>query len=79
MQRSIAKSHKVRTEIYSSANIAAMIHHVKPCLESQPDKVILHVGTNNIGNKEVTEIAEGIAEIGQLTFTGHCCHMATNK
>ena len=66
LQRSITKSHKVRTETYSGANIAAMKHHIKPCLESQPDKIILHVGTNDIDNKEATEIAEGIAEIGQL-------------
>ena len=62
----VAKSHKARTETYSGANIAAMKHHIKPCLKSQPDKVILYVGTNDIGNKEVTEIAEGIAEIGEL-------------
>jgi lysophospholipase L1-like esterase len=54
---------KVRTETYSGANIAAMKYHIKPCLESQPDKIILHVGTNDIGNKEATEIAEGTPEI----------------
>jgi lysophospholipase L1-like esterase len=65
LQRSITKSHKVRTETYSGAKIAATKHHIKPSLESQPDKIILHVGTNDIGNREATGIAEGIAEIGQ--------------
>ncbi|CAB3986617.1 Hypothetical predicted protein [Paramuricea clavata] len=50
LQRSITKTHKIRTGTYSGAN----------------NKIILHVGTNDIGNKEATEIAEGIAEIGQL-------------
>ena len=67
LQRSItSKSHKVRTETYSGANIAAMKHHIKPCLESKPEKIILHVGTNDLCNKEATEIAEGIIEVGQL-------------
>ena len=35
-------------------------------MESQPDEVILHVGTNDVDNKEATEIVEGIAEIGQI-------------
>ena len=67
LQRSItSKPHKVRMETYSGANIAAMKHHIKPCLESKPEKIILHVGTNNLYNKEATEIAEGIIEVGQL-------------
>ena len=67
LQRSItSKPHKVRTETYSGANIAAMKHHIKPCLESKPEKIILHVGTNDLCNKEATEIAEGIIEVGQL-------------
>ena len=43
-----------------------MKRHLKPCLESKPEKIILHVGTNDLYNKEATEIAEGIIEVGQL-------------
>ena len=66
LQQSItSKPHKVRTETYSGANIAAMKHHRKPCLESKPEKIIPHVGTNDLCNKEATEIAEGIIQVGQ--------------
>ncbi len=41
---------RIRKETYRGANVDAMNHHVKPCLTSKPDKIILHVGTNDIGS-----------------------------
>ncbi len=49
-------------ESYSGANCDAMKHHIKPCLAKNPDVVILHVGTNDIVQKN----AKGVAEIGNM-------------
>ena len=38
------------------ATTKGMKHHIKGCLEdNSPDSVILHVGTNNLKNKEFVE------------------------
>ena len=38
------------------ATTKSMKHHIKGCLEdNSPDSVILHVGTNNLKNKEFVE------------------------
>ena len=38
------------------ATTKGMKHHIKGCLEdNSPDSIILHVGTNNLKNKESVE------------------------
>ena len=38
------------------ATTKGMKHHIKGCLEgNSPDSIILHVGTNNLRNKESAE------------------------
>ncbi len=67
LRRSVAKKAlKISTESYSGANCDAMKHHIKPCLAKNPDVVILHVGTNDIAQKNAKEIAKGVAEIGNI-------------
>ena len=48
-----------------------MKHHIKGCLEDySPDSVILHVGTNNLKNKEsVKDIANDIMDIATFIRT----------
>ena len=47
------------------ATTKGMKHHIKGCLEdNSPDSVILHVGTNNLKNKEsVEDIANDIMDV----------------
>ncbi len=55
---------RIRKEKYRGAKVDAMKHHVKPCLTSKPDRIILHVGMNDIGsNKDKKEIIKGIGDI----------------
>ena len=55
---------KIRKETYRGAKVDAMKHYVKPCLTSKPDRIILHVGTNDIGStKDEKEIVKGIGDI----------------
>ena len=46
------------------ATTKGMKHHIKGCLEdNSPDSIILHVGTNNLKNKEsVEDIANDITD-----------------
>ena len=55
---------KIRKEIYRGAKVDAMKQYVKPCLTSKPDRIILHVGTNDIGStKDEKEIVNWIGDI----------------
>ncbi len=59
---------RIRKETYRGAKVDAMKHHVKPCLTSKPDRIILHVGTNDIGStKDEKEIIKGIGDICDKT------------
>ena len=58
---------RIRKETYRGARVDAMKHHVKPCLTSKPDRIILHIGTNDIGStKDEKEIIKGIGDICEV-------------
>ena len=40
----------VVVESFASATISDMSHYLKPTLGKKPDQIVLHVGTNDIGN-----------------------------
>ena len=42
----------MKVHSYRGAKIADMNHHIVPLLERKPNKVILHIGTNDIGDSE---------------------------
>ena len=46
--RKLSKSLKVIFKSFPGSKIQDMKHYTKPALQQKPDKVILHVGTNNI-------------------------------
>ena len=56
----------VKVHSFSGAKIADMNHHIVPLLERQPDEVILHIGTNEIGDSE-EENAQIADELIKLT------------
>ena len=51
---------------FSGAKIADINHHIVPLLERKPGKVILHIGTNDIGVSE-KDNAQIAAELIKLT------------
>ena len=58
---------RIRKETYRGAKVDAMKHHVKPCLTSKPDRIILHIWTNDIGStKDEKEIIKGIGDICEV-------------
>ena len=40
-----------------------MQHYTKPCVQRNPDEIILHVGTNDLKNKTATEVTGGILRV----------------
>ena len=61
LQRSIGKKTVVKT--FPGASVADMKHYVKPPLEKNPELIILHVGTNDIPQKEPEEIVKEIESL----------------
>lgn len=64
LKRSIKKGkQKLYVETYRGVTTDAIKHHVKPCLAKKPDRIILHVGTNDLNNKDAKQTADSIASI----------------
>ena len=63
LQRSSKTVRQFSTQTYRGATIEDMKHHIRPSLARKSNDIILHVGTNDIPNKEPEEIVNGIADI----------------
>ena len=61
----ISKSTNTRVHVkaFPGATVRDMEDHIKPGLRTNPDSVILHIGTNDIRNKEPSEIVNQIADL----------------
>ncbi|CAB4001609.1 Scavenger receptor cysteine-rich type 1 M130 [Paramuricea clavata] len=62
----ISRRTAIRAETYRGAGVDDMKHHIKPCLQRKPEKIILHVGTNDIGSKGAKELVKGINDICEI-------------
>ena len=64
MHRSLQRSQNVLVKSFPGATTSHMKHHVVPCMERQPDHVILHTGCNDIRSKDApSAIASRIVEL----------------
>jgi hypothetical protein len=64
LKRSIAAgNHNIYVGTYRGSNTEAISHHIRPCVARKPHQIILHVGTNDIRDKQTNEIVNGILEI----------------
>jgi hypothetical protein len=67
LKRSIAAgNHNIYVETYRGSNTEAMSHYIRPCVARKPHQIILHVGTNDIRDKQTNEIVNGILEIEEI-------------
>jgi hypothetical protein len=55
---------KVAVKTFPGARTEDMMHYVKPTLNKQPSKLIIHVGTNDLSSKSPKEIVTSIAALG---------------
>ena len=49
---------------FAGANSTDMEDYLRPILRKEPDKIILHVGTNDISHQSARRVAQGIANLG---------------
>ena len=59
-------NHNIHVETYRGSTTVAIAHHIRPCLVKQPDQIVLHVGTNDIRDKQPEEIVDGIMKIQKI-------------
>ena len=52
-----SKKNKVVVRSFAGARINDLYHYLVPSLETKPDGVILHIGTNDLKNKEARNVA----------------------
>ena len=56
MTKRCERNEKIHVKAFSGATVNDMKHYCKPTVESKPDAVILHVGTNDLRNKNQSEV-----------------------
>ena len=56
----------MHVETYRGSTTEAMTYYIKVCLAKQPDQIVLHVGTNDIRDKQPKEIVDGIMKIQHI-------------
>ena len=57
--------HRVVVKSFAGATTSDMSHYVKPTLDKEPDHIILHAGTNNIGKLSPNEITDNIINLAR--------------
>ena len=68
-----AKRVKIYVKSYSGSKIRWMEDHAKPTSRTDPDHIILHVGTNNLPTRKNTdEIAKSIVQLASALKTKSC-------
>lgn len=60
-----AVGHRVVVKSFSGATTKAMKDYLKPNLELSPDQVVLHVGTNDLKQKEPRHVADSIVDLAR--------------
>ena len=60
-----AVGHRVVVKSFSGATTKAMKDYLKPNLELSPDQVVLHVGTNDLKQKEPRLVADSIVDLAR--------------
>ena len=58
-------TNRVTVKSFSGATIGDMSDYMKPILRKKPEKVILHIGTNNLRKGDAKSVADGIINLAQ--------------
>ena len=59
-------TNRVTVKPFYGANIEDMTDFIKPILRKNPEKIILHIGTNNLRNDEAKTAADGIINLAHF-------------
>jgi lysophospholipase L1-like esterase len=70
---------RVTVKSFSGATVDDMKDFIKPVLRKNPDKLILHIGTNDLRNADSKRVADSISNLVQSiikklvsSYQGHC-------
>lgn len=58
--------HRVVVKPFSGATTTDMRDHMKPSLRRKPERVILHIGTNDLKGSSPVEIADNIVDLARM-------------
>ena len=58
--------HRVVVKSFAGATTSDMSHYVKPTIAKNPDEILLHVGTNDVGKLQPQVIAENIVDLARF-------------
>ncbi len=67
LRQNLKKSVLVRT--FPGAKVVDMKHYVQPTLSTSPETLVLHVGTNDLGQKSAQDVLEDLINLGQFITT----------
>ena len=57
--------HRVVVKIFSGATCGDMEHYLKPTIDKDPAKVILHIGTNDLKARDPNTVADHIVDLAK--------------
>lgn len=57
------KKNKVVVRSFAGAKVNDLYHYLVPTLETKPDRIILHIGMNDLRNEEPKEVAENVVKL----------------
>ena len=58
--------HRVVVKSFAGATTSDMSHYVKPTIAKNPDEILIHVGTNDVGKLQPHTIAENIVDLASF-------------
>jgi hypothetical protein len=56
-------TNRVTVKSFSGASVEDMTDFIKPILRKKPEKIVLHIGTNNLRNDDAKSVADGITNL----------------
>ena len=65
--RKLSRKHEVSTHCFPGATVQDMNDYIKPVLQRKPEKIILHVGTNNLRDDRPKDIKRKMSEVINLS------------
>ena len=57
--------HRVVVKSFRGATTSDMRSYIQPTLENSPERICLHIGTNDLKNKDPREVADAIVDLAR--------------
>ena len=64
-------NHRITIKTFPGATTDDMVHYVQPTLKTRPERIILHIGTNDLKSKFPDILAQSVAGLGEAIKRGN--------